>query len=473
MNLTYNTVIFNSSIIPNAWISFNGTNTTATVISSTAGFVYYSVSLIPPIVNVSASLGHIWYVNLTNLSGGIYQTNTVSQNQTINQVGVSTCSASHPYAIVNFTYLDEIDNSSVTVTSNNYLLSFYDGTYYYNLTGSFTSSTRDAICTNLPPSNYTYNWGMFGDITLQSPSYVTRKYTLTSFNPISVSNNPPTRQDLFMIKIDNSSTITYNWFTTESIPIDGILEIYKCNADNSKSLTESIPIVNSVAVANIQLLFQQYSYEVIYNGVRYNNQGFSTCHVEDDTAASYYVDVSGIDITPAIGLLLVDCKMTKIGTNQVQMNFSDITGENLQIEGCMKLIRTDMNGQVQDEIVCENGSSKSFTHSFSIITGNDYIVSGILTSGNNTGFCRDTISFYTRSGTSSLLGTGALLSIVFLILGTALMFSTKGETSLLMASGSLVLAFFIGLFALPWVGIISLISFSIIIIVIGRYSRKG
>ena len=473
LNMSYNPIRFNNSIIPNITLLFNNTNYTAQTIFFNTTDARFTINLSPFIVGDSSDISHQWYINMTYLGNGTNATfNTSPQIQTLINPLVGYCNATMVSQILNITYFDEVNDAFIQIDTNGYDLNFYDGIVYRNLTGSFTTTNNNTFCTNVPAANVTYAWDMTGTFTLDKADYVTRIYTYGEGSETSISNNPRTDLALYMIGVANSTTVTYSWQTTAYQPITGLLKVYRCNADGSKSLTESVPITSGNAVANIQLLFQPYSYEVIIDGITYADASFSTCHVESSATPNYFVNIDAVDITPAIGLLLIDCTLTDLGSDTVLMSWQDVVGQSASIIGCLRMYREDLGNLTLVEEVCSNGIASTIQNTFTLVPGNNYHVKGELNQGGEIGFCQGQVNFIERGETSKEFGASGVFAVFLLILSMILLLSETGERMLLGGIVGLIGAWIIGLVSFGWAVSSSFVAFVVIIIVVGRYARK-
>ena len=461
--------------MPNVYLEFNGsTNYTAssTLFNSTTGI--FSVSVTPPNITDTTSVSHKWYINFTNVNGTPTNTliNSSPKNQILYLVSVGECTGIHTHPILNISYEDEVNGGSINV-SNDYDLTFYDGTYNYNESGGFVSLGLHSFCTNIDPNDLVYNWEMYGGFSIGDGTIARRNYNFDPAVPVSVSNDPTALLTLYTILLNDSSTVTYQWLSRNFQPLDGTLRIFKCNPNGTQELVETTPIVDGRAVANINLVFTQYSYDVIVDGVLYQDPtGYGRCHVESTTDPKYYVNINNIDPSPAIGLYLVDCLLTKDDDNgTVTMAFNDNSESTEALVGCMYAYRQDIYNTTIIETVCTTEPQRSLTHTFTI-GGNDVTIKGYLQQGSNQGVCRNEISFIEKSDTAIAFGLSGAFAIFILILGVALQFSDKGENMVFATVIAFIISTLIGLANFGWATTSLVIFFFGMIAFIGR-ARGG
>jgi len=416
--------------------------------------------------NASINLNnHTWYISCYD---GYNTTNSNRRNITIINIGL--CNTTFNHTIVNFTYYDEVNDSIMNAT-NTYGLTIWDGTYYYNQTGAFINSNSNGFCTNLDPAIATYNWNLWGSFTLSAGGYITRVTDIDEGTPIAISNNPYTNQSLYLISLLNSSTVTYNWYSTNFDLIEGTMRIFKCNDDGSKSLVESIPIISGVGYANIQLLTQTYSYDITIDGVLYEEtNGFSKCHIEALTDVTIYVDLGGTELAPQIGLASIPCTLTKIAPNFVRMVWSANPEDSSDIEGCIIAYRRTIYGNTE---IYNNCTTNVYNRTVEIVlNGNEYIVIGKLKQNDFTVVCGDGVYFDSRDSTGGFWGSSGLLAAFFLIAALALMFAGRGD---FMIMGTIVGVIGIAILGITnfGIGVISaMVALLVLVLFIGRYSRK-
>ncbi len=462
-----------SGITPVAILQWNNTNFTSTLVSSDTTAVSFRVTLSAIQIETKETIIHNWWFNYSTFTDGFLRTNNASQ--IASSINVDVCNLTFTnYTILNLTYFDEVNNEPLAIT-NAYQLTIFDGTFYYNQTGSFVNNVTSSFCTNLNPLEVTYNWDMWGVFTLSKEDYITRVLDIDEAVPIAISNKPTTNLSLFLIGTLNSSTVTYTWQTTSFEPIDGTMRIFKCNTDGLQDLIESTPIISGEATANIQLLLQTYSYDVIIGGEVFKDlESYSRCHVESTTARTFFVDVNPINIAPLIGLAGIVCTLEESSiNNSVTMSWTTNPQQAGYVSGCIVADRRTIRGSVN---VLDNCSieSEGFTKTLAIpvVDGNTYVVGGRLEQGNNVINCGDTVILTPGQDQGGLFGVAGLLAVIFLVVSLALIYSSDGEFMLAGGAIGLIVSWFLGILVFDWLVVSGIIFFFALIAVTGRYTRK-
>jgi len=467
-NLSINLIaLTNLSITPNAILQFNNTNYSATLQTFNSSLAEFDITLTVPDVVNKETKQHKWYFNLTTLSPTIIDTNLT--NQTVYDINVSECSGNTIFPIANFTYYDEITNNIIN-TTNAYLTTIYDGTAYYNQTGTFPRNTTNKFCTNIDPSDVSYSWSMWRAFSLSEPSYITRIVSIAEAGAYTLNNINVAEIPFYMIGTLNSSTVTYTWLTTQFQRVDGTMRIYQCNGDGTKDLIESTPITSGTAVANIELLTQPYSYDVIINGLIYEDTSYTTCHVESSTERTYYVDIVPITVVEPIGLYSTSCSIAKSGNSTVLMQWGTNAESEAPITGCIKAYRRSIHGEVLIYENCTNASSsleRSIPNS-----GFDYVVKGDITQRIITVPCEDVVTFIADNDTAKTFGISGLFAIFILIGALGLLYAGDGEIQLLGAAVGIIAAWVLGIMNFSWEVVSAMIAFLLFLTIIGRYTRK-
>jgi hypothetical protein len=449
--------------------SFDNSTLNATIFSATINEITFLTSRTLPSVTNNTFTNLTWTYNLTipELNGQIIA------NQTIYNIDAGTCAGENIYPILNLTYYDEKTKNAINTTSNyNFFLT--DGTNNLNTYANFRDHYSDTICTSVPPT-LTYNWDLWGSITMTKTNYVTRIFVINEDFPLLVSNNPMTTLPLYLILANESSTISYTWYTTNFEAIDGTMQIYKCNPDNTKSLVESVPITASSAVANIELLYQPYSYKVIYEGVLYeNNASYSSCHIESSTTAIYYIDVEGTDLSPFYGLNEINCLLYKTSNTTVRMNWTSNPNEpTTYVQGCIIAYRLTSSGNIEVYNNCSvetDGYSREVAIPLSTYT---YIITGILKQGIYQVVCDENVVFHTSDNDASMFGNSGVFAIFLLIASMIFLFAGNGVIQLIGAIIALIVAFILGITTFPITTIIAIIIFCIVIIFVSKSNREA
>jgi len=308
-------------------------------------------------------------------------------------------------------------------------------------------------------------------LSLSLDGYVTRFFSFPSDYDTIVSNNPSYYQPLYLISLGNSSTVTYSWYSTTYDLIDGTMRVYRCNENGSKNLVESTPISSGVAYANIELVNTPYAYDVIVDGVVYQ-QSFYECHPEYSTDVTYYVDFSETPLNPVIGLFLIDCTLVQSGSSDVVMSWGANQYGSASIQGCLVFYgEGGISGLNELSRTCENSTSYTLTGTAPAGTFN---ARGEITQGGYTGQCQDVITFDT--GRANNFGIMGLFATVLLVLGGALLFvglsNNKPEIAVIGGGVGLLLAWILGILSIGWIPASAALLFIIMAVVVGRYGRK-
>ena len=242
-----------------------------------------------------------------------------------------------------------------------------------------------------------------------------------------------------------------------------------------KDLDESTPIISGEATANIQLLLQTYSYDVVIDGIVFKDlESYTRCHVESTTERTFFVDVDPIDIAPLIGLAGIRCTLEESATNNsVTMSWTPNPQLAGYVTGCMVADRRTIRGSVN---VLDNCSieSEGFTRTLAIpvVDGNSYVVTGRLVQGNNQLFCTDSVILTPGQAVGGLFGVSGLLAVIFLVCSLALIYASDGEFMLAGGAIGLVISWFLGILVFDWLIISGIIFFFALIAITGRYTRK-
>lgn len=476
LDFDYNNLRYDETIVPNIILEFNSTtnySASVTLYSNESGSA--TASITPPDVSNQENVSHKWYINFTNATDtNNILTESPLQYQTLITIFIGICAGDIVHPILNISYYDELTLDLINV-NNAYDLNFTDGVAITNLVGNFLNNNTSQICTNLNASIATYNWDYFGTYTLTATNYINRFFTIPSTGAESISNNPVGQKHLYMIAPENSTTITYTWRSTSYQDLDGIMLAYRCEGDGTKNLVESVPIVNGKAVANIELLFP-YSYEVIIGGVTYAQEAFTPCHAESLELAAYFVDLSEVDVTAAIGLLLVDCKIKEVDNDTVLMTWEDLV-EDQDMYGCIELYREDIYNSTLVNNTCSGDAESSLTYNFPYLgDGNTYYLRGVVTFVDNSsqsGVCQNNIVYNEQGDVGQIFGLAAIMSVVFLLISMILIYSGQGTMMLIASMGSLVLCWVFGLLTgLGWITVTSMIAFLALVVYVGRVVTK-
>lgn len=467
-----NITTFNTSLItPHAWLRWNTTNLTATLVhynSAGANFTYHMINI--PEVTITENISHRWFFMMTNITPPTL--NTTNRTQIVYNLTIGVCSPTINYSILNMIYYDELTNDNINLT-NTYNLTFDDGIDIHYFNGYFNWSSRNSICTNLNPANTTYNFDMSGTFILTSPGYITRVFNINPLVPVLTSNNPPTNLPLFLIPTANSSSVTYNWFTTNFQLIDGTMRIYECELNGTKNLVESTPITNGVATANIQLLLKSYYYDVIIDGLVYTNpSGFSACHVESTTTITYYVDINQQATLDKIGLQSVNCYLTKLSNTSLGVIWESNPENSDYVQACVKAQTSTITGLSSIFYNCSNASQGYAVNVTLPVPAGGAVATVTLIQGANQKVCGN-MDFHAKTTMQKQLGTTGLFMTIILFIALTLLFVTYGgEVMLVGGALALGLTYFLGTFISSWLGVASAIVFIIIGLIIGQNSKN-
>lgn len=397
-------------------------------------------------------------------------------NSSISTVGlpiIRQCNDTINNEILTINYFDQLTENSINATTG-YNLKVTDGIYWYNQTGVFSINNSHSFCSDLNPATYDFTWASYGDLTIQSADYITNLYTLPEAVPQLMKVDPTQVLNIYSIKSDNSSTLIYNWLTTEFQLITGTLFIRECLINGTKILAQSIPITDGKATGNVNLFFTPYSYQVLIGNTLYEQDQFSLCHIEPNggAIATYYVDVGAVDITPQIGLYLAGCTIRKQNGNVVQMNWTANSNDASSITACMTAKRSTITGWNDFYTNCSTGTSGSFTRT---IPGdlNNYLVTGLLTQQEISANCIEQVEFSQRTSASSSFGATGVFAAFLLVVSLGMLYAGNGEVQLLGAVFGIVSVWVLGLLSFGWATISAIIFFLLLVAFIGRYSRSG
>jgi len=408
-------------------------------------------------VQINISFNQSWY-NDNMFTSNILQ---------VEDVGV--CNAINIYPIINISYYDEVSGDNINVT-NAYNINLYDGLNEKNILGSFSDNYNDQFCTSLNPTIEQFNLLLYGSFSISKSGYATRVFTFPFSSGIITSNDPVTNQSLFIIALNESATITYNWLTDEFTPVNGVMLIYECNINGTKTLVDSTQISDGVASSNLRLFTTTYSYVVDIDGTLYTDASYNNCHVENLQTRTFYIDTSETNLEPTLGLFTVDCALTKVSNTTAKLEWASLDGEIVQ--GCLigQIANITEKTILMEE--CLSGANTSLIRV--VPTTTDLIVTGIIKTGNQTGYCKGYIEYNPNTTKSSFtFGNLGVLAFFFLMLATILLYAHNSELSLFAVILSLIIGALLTIFNFSWATIISLIFYIIVIIYVGRNTKKG
>lgn len=466
--VAYGTLEF-SIATPNAILELNGTNYTATLDSNNATHskFSYTYSASGPVDNYN--LTHEWFFN--------YSSNTPSALDTFDKTqlffssAIGICTPSRNYSVINISYFDETNDQPINVT-NALSMSSNDGESIQSLIEVFSGNETDQLCTYIDPSELQVNWDLYGTFSMSKDDFVTRVFDIDILSPITISNSPPAQLDLFLIPINESTTVSYTWQTTNFQDVTGIMKVYKCNDDATQDLVESVPIINGKASANIELFTQLYSYQVVIDDTIYTDaSAWTRCHIESETSLSFTLNTQPVNVNEIIGLKSVVCSLEKTGNHTVTMTWGP-NPENsvLPIEACLVAHRTSVSGLKEIYNNCTTPSE--FTRSIIIDNPhNNYYVKGEIRQNGYSASCGQ-VSFISALENGGLFGLSGLLAVFLLCSCIVLIFSKTGEMQVTSLAIGIVASYVFGIFNGTWNLTAALIAFLLFVLVIGRYSRK-
>jgi len=458
------------STLPVAILQINDTNYTATLESNSqyaSRFVYEHTI---PQGNQDYNLTHVWHVNYSALTNGV--DSTLEQNQSINLINVGVCAGNLIYPIAYINYYDETDLSSIAAT-NAYSLRLVNKGVNYDISGTFVNQSSSSLCTDVDPSYFDVNFNAFGSFTLSKTDYTLRIFDVAEQTPIAFSNSPPYNLSLYMVPFNESTTVTYSIRTSDFGSVDGTLQIYRCELDQSQILVESVPIIGGQSFANIELNTAAYAYRMIIgNNIYTSPTGWSRCHVENSETINIVVNVGDESLQQQLGLRAIECTLEKTGNNTVTLNWGPNSElETPAVEGCIKAYRMTVNGLSEIYNQCFTNPVYS-----SVVlvpaNGNDYTVDAYLKQGNYISECTQQVNFSTNQSEGGFFGFTGLIAAFFMLAALTLLFAGSGENQLIALSAGMVSIFFLQILPVRWNLIISIIAILTMVIAVGRYARK-
>lgn len=388
-------------------------------------------------------------------------------NQT--KIGICNSSATLVYPFVEFYYYNQVTGDQINA-SHSFFVDLI-GSDTSNASGTFNNATSNVLCMNRPPSSDIYLGNLSGTYTISYPGLLTKINTISPVDGVSVNNENITNVSFYLADAGNTSTISFNWITTQYTFVEGIMRIYECNNGGTKTMIESLPIVSGQASANLELFFKLYAYDIISNGQVFRDDSFYTCHVEATTERNFYVDIFPQDLQPTVGLYLVDCSISKVAPDTVTMSWGSNQQSADPIVGCIEAYQQTIYNRTKIYENCTTGSETSITRLVPN-NGQTYDVQGYLIQNGNEGQCRNGVTFYTEQTAGGAFGTAAIFGVFLLIVGLVLLFGGSGVLQLGAAGFAIVGAFILGVLSLPWTWVASVIALLIIVAIVGRVVRK-
>jgi len=195
------------------------------------------------ITNSQTAIGDTW---ILSCSVNALTNSTLFVNSTgkeVFPVQLDICSPSLLFPVLNMTYFDDQTALPITISNGLDLVITRNGDFF-NVSKTLTGNFTDSLCTNIDPLNGTISFDMFGQLNLQKVDYATRLYDIPQSQSFNLSNTLPFNLSLFMIKLNDSTTVNFNWLTTASQPIDGTMRVFQCEQNGDRTLIESNPIIN-------------------------------------------------------------------------------------------------------------------------------------------------------------------------------------------------------------------------------------
>ena len=383
--------------------------------------------------------------------------------------GVDNCST-YNYSILNFTYFDQISDAAITLT-NGYDLTFTaDGGFSQELSGEFTGQTSDAFCSRVNSTDHGFNYTITGQLTLSKTGYGTQIYEIPSESAFDGVVTPTTQQEIFLIQLNESTTVKFNWRDETYAGISGSMLIYECIGDGSQRLVQSIPIIDGIANANIELVNTPYSYQVQTGGELFSDTtSYSKCHVESQTEVTYFVQTTETDTDIVVGLVAVNCNTTRTGNDTVKVEWEDNELSSETITGCIYADRFE-GGWTQIYVNCTttaNSIERTIPN-----TGYNYLARGKIFQGGLAKECGEPVSFNFAATPNDNFGSAGIIFVAFLVLALGLAFAGEDEKFLMGAGIAFVIAWFFGMLAFDWVTISLIMVFIGIIVAIGRSVSK-
>jgi len=253
------------------------------------------------------------------------------------------------------------------------------------------------------------------------------------------------------------------------------MRVFRCGVNGSKILVASTTVISGATNVNIELLTASYSYDIIIDGLIFTDpSGYSKCHVDSQTEITYFVDTGIEDITPFIGLQGIPCSLTKNDAGGVvSMNWSSNPEDSSLISGCLKVYVSNIYGSSLVQENCTTDSSIfGLTFNYSSLGLTDYKVVGELKQSGDTKFCDNSINFLTESPAQATAGITFLIAAFFIVTAMILFFAGDGEVQLVGGIVGIVGGYRAWLVEVPLSVTLSLIIFLLLILVIGRATRR-
>lgn len=376
-------------------------------------------------------------------------------------------------SVLNLNFYDEITKQALVLDEIGVTWTFSDAYKSWNVSSISSSVNSMNFSTDIPDSR-NYSFSFYGNIiSMKLSSYATRTYSIPSVEQIAVNNFNPYNLSLYLISLNQSNTITYTIFTKAYAPIDGLLRVYRCANDGSRTLVDIATIIGGNAISNLELLNTPYSYEIYSDGITYTDYtGYSACHLESSQSVNIYVDTSPADWSDFIGLNQIDCNLTKVTNTTAEVRWGTNPEDSSTITGCLYAYRESISNQTLIHEACT--SSTNFIQRTIPSNNFDYYVKGKLFQNGYSIWCDDILVFSQSKPSAEAFGTTSLIAIAMLVLGLALIFAGQGGEKALIGAGiAIVIAVILGSINISFISVLSVVSFLVIIAFVGRYSRQN
>jgi hypothetical protein len=383
---------------------------------------------------------------------------------------IDNCSQYTDIAL-NISYYDITSNALLTIDEVGYDFNFsFYSDLTKQLTGYHTGITSHKFCTSWHvPSNFIYT--MNGQlITIKKSGYVTTSYNIPSANPLYLNFSNITYLKIYMLPTNETTTTKFTWLTDTYLSVTGTMYVHICNIDGTKTLYQSVPIINGVAYANLQLISQSYSYSVLYDGVLYEDlEGYSKCHVESADTVNYFILVNPSTVSETLGMYSIVCNLTKTGNDTVKMSWSVNPESDATIIGCIYAYRY---GPIAYNLSYTSCVNNTFSIERTIPDNSfNYEVKGRLYQSGYSVPCSQVVTFQ-HDNYARTWGLSGLFSVILLILSFALFYAGDDTKMLVGAICGIILSWIIGILAFEWPIISALCAFVLVIGLVGRSASR-
>jgi len=400
--------------------------------------------------------------NFTFFGNGVFNMTHFLMSSTYPKI--DNCSA-YEYPLYNLTYRDSDSNALITVDNAFDLTLDYNG-QQDTISGGYINQNKNGFCTNVNLSYYAINVSLFGTMTLTKDEYATNFYNVYDTAPL-YAGSPPITQTLYLSLLNETSTITFNWLTTEYQSFDGILKIYQCDGEGNRNLISQTDIIDGEAFANLELLNKLYSYEVVVDGVTYTDEdGFTRCHSESSTERTYYVDLGTVDLTDFVSIYNIECNLTKPSNMTAKMVWGNNPESDSAITGCIFGYRADFNGMTE---VYQNCTTTGNSLIVGIPdNGLDYMITGKIYQNGYSIPCDQMLDYSSSKTAAENFGLSGIFAIILIIASMVLLYSDFGWKQDIGAGIGLLVAWFLGITNFGWLEVSAMIFFLGTVVWIGR-----